>query len=66
MNRQRAREIAQEECKARGWDWIEPIHVHWRLLSYVVVTRADAKGGNARIRVRKRDGAVVSAGFASY
>jgi hypothetical protein len=61
VNRQKALLIARSECERRGWQWQEPAHVQWGLFNYVVWTNSRSCGGNACIKVRKRDGMVVSA-----
>jgi hypothetical protein len=57
-------EIARAECLRRNWPWKEPIHVNWGFVSFTIRTNVDRRGGNACFRIRKRDGAIVSAGFA--
>ncbi len=60
MNKKDAIEIAKKECDRQGWLWREPVHVQWGIFCYKVLTHANARGGNAVIRIRKRDGTVVS------
>ena len=64
VSRAEAIQIARAECALRGWPWLAPIEVHWGLFSLTVITNAKSRGCNARIRVRRRDGAVVSADLA--
>ena len=66
VSRAEAIQIARAECALRGWPWLAPIEVHWGLFSLTVITNAESRGCNARIRVRRRDGAVVSADLALY
>jgi hypothetical protein len=62
VDKSRARRIAIAECERRGWRWGEPVNVKWKLFSYVVWTDAGRRGGNCVVVVRKKDGAVMSAG----
>jgi hypothetical protein len=57
--------IARSECEKRGWPWEEPVVVYWGPFNYLVRTNTQRKGGNAGIRIRRRDGVVTSAGFAN-
>jgi len=54
-----AREIARQECERNGWPWIEPVSVNWGLFAYTVWGRG-RKGGNLYVRIRKKDGAILS------
>ena len=64
-SKQQAREIAAALCAAREWPFTEPVHVKWRLFTYEVWTNAITRGGNVFVRIRKRDGQVMSAGILS-
>jgi hypothetical protein len=64
VSRVEAIQIARAECALRGWPWLAPIEVHWGLFTITVITNAKSRGSNVRIRVRRRDGAVVSADLA--
>lgn len=60
VTKERALEIAREECARRGWPWNEQTTVRWSLLSFTV-WGGGRKGGNLCVRIRKRDGEVLSA-----
>lgn len=60
ISKSRAKEIAREECERRGIPWREPISVKWGFLAYTI-WGGGRKGGNLMVRVRKCDGAVISA-----
>ena len=62
MNKEQARAIARTECDRRGWHWQEPVNVHWGLFTFVVWTNALSRGGNVCMKIRRRNGEVVSAG----
>ena len=64
VTRDEARAIARAECEDRQWPWQEPVHEAGRLFTYRFMTNAQQLGGNVTIRVRARDGKVLSAGFA--
>lgn len=66
MTREEAKTIAREECARRGWPWMEPISVHWGFFSYRVWTNSNCRGANASIRIRKKDGKILSAGIVAY
>lgn len=66
VSKREAEEIARKECESHGWPWEEPIYVSWGIFSYTVTTNARARGGNCRVQIRKRDGAIISSGFAPY
>jgi hypothetical protein len=57
-----ALEIAQAECHAEGWPWLQPqvesCELHW-----VVNTQPDAEGRSARIIVNKFTGEIVCKSF---
>lgn len=60
-SREQAREIAQAECARRGLPWEEPVLVQWRFFTYRI-WGSGRKGGNLYMQIRKRDGAILSAG----
>ncbi len=60
--KEEARKIAQEECRRNSWPWTEPISVSWGLFTYTV-WGGGRKGGNLCVRIRKRDGAILSSGM---
>ena len=62
ISKAEAREIAKEVCKEKGFPWVEPVYVKWGLFSYFV-WGGGRKGGNLTMRIRKKDGAVLSAGM---
>ena len=64
ITKDEAIQIAQVECKRRGWPWHGPILVHWGIFSFTVRTNTQRRGGNASLRIRKHDGVVVGAAFA--
>ena len=51
--------IAREECSRRGWPWSEQTYAEEGLLAYTV-TVAKPKGGRLVVRIRLRDGAILS------
>ncbi len=60
ISRERAVELAREECARREVPWREPVDVLNRLLSYTVISGVQhAKGGDAWISVSKRDGRIL-------
>lgn len=59
VTKDEAREIARRECERNGWPWVEPVSVRWGLLAYTV-WGGGRKGGNLCVRIRKKDGAVLS------
>jgi hypothetical protein len=36
IDKEQARQIAQEECARRGWPWREPIYIRWGWFNYHV------------------------------
>jgi hypothetical protein len=56
--------IARQECARREWPWAEPVLVHWGIFNFTIRTNTNCRGGNACFRVRKKDGAIVSADLA--
>jgi len=60
ITKETALKIAREECARRGWPWQEQTWVKWGLFSYTIWGGA-RKGGNLIMRIRKKDGAVMSA-----
>ena len=58
-----ARQIAIRVCAEYNFPFVEPIAVLPGLFSWTIVTNASNTGINARIRVSKRTGSVVSASF---
>src|SRR6266478_2633995 len=60
MTKETALQIAREECARRGWVWNEQTSVKWGFFSYTV-WGGGQKGGNLCMRIRKKDGAVISA-----
>ncbi len=64
ITKSQALEIARQECARRGWPWNDHTTVKWGLFSYFV-WGGGRKGGNLWIKVRKRDGSVMSATMSS-
>jgi hypothetical protein len=64
ITKQQAEELAMAECARLNWPWLGPIQVHWGLFSYLVRTNTNNRGGNAYVRISKKDGRVLSSGFA--
>lgn len=60
VTKEKALEIAREECTRRGWPWNEQTSVKWSFFSYTV-WGGGRKGGNLYIKIRKRDGQIISA-----
>lgn len=60
-SKEEARRLAQEECVRNGWPWTEPISVRWGIFAYTV-WGGGRKGGNLCVRIRKRDGVILSSG----
>ena len=60
MKKTDALDIARTECEKRNVPWREPVLVHWGLFHYTVWTDARNRGGNVCVKIRKRDGAIVS------
>jgi hypothetical protein len=60
VTKERALEIAREECIRRGWFWNERTSVKWGFFCYTV-WGGGCKGGNLLVKIRKRDGAVIGA-----
>jgi hypothetical protein len=59
--KEQALQLAIAAAKERKWPWKEPVSVRWGLLTYTVWTNARSRGGNVCLKIRKRDGAVISA-----
>jgi len=57
-----ALKIAREECDKHGWPWREPVKVK-RGLRVFTVWGGGRKGGNLCVKIRKKDGYVVSCGM---
>jgi len=62
ITKERAREIAQKECQKQGWPWLEPVYIRWGLFHYTV-WGGGRKGGNLHIKIKKKDGTIVSSGM---
>jgi len=60
MTRSDALDIAKVECRKRAILWKEPCIAQWGIFSYTVRTNSDCRGSNVVIRIRKRDGAILS------
>jgi hypothetical protein len=65
QSKEQALQLAIAAARERNWPWNEPVCVRWGFLSYTVVTNARSRGGNVRLKIRKRDGAVVSASLST-
>jgi len=63
ISRQTALSIARRKCDEEGWPWQEPVLVREGIFTTSIWTNCEMKGGNVGIRVRARDGSIVSAGF---
>lgn len=61
-NKEEARSIARAECERKCWPWVEPVYVRWGLFTYSI-WGGGRKGGNLHMRIRKRDGAILSSGI---
>lgn len=61
ITKDEARRIAQKECEKRELSWGEPVVVHWGWTTYTVWAYADRRGGNTIVKIRKKDGEVMSA-----
>ena len=66
IDKQKAKDIAIQECLARGWVLSEPIKVYRRLFHYQVWGNADRIGANTIVCVRRRDGKVTKASVAPF
>lgn len=64
-SKEQALEVAIAATRERNWPWKEPFSVRWGFLSYTVLTNARSRGGNVRLKIRKCDGAVVSASLST-
>ncbi len=62
ITKEQALEIARKECKQRGWPWNEHTTIAWGFICYTV-WGGGRKGGNLMMKIRKRDGEIVSAGM---
>jgi hypothetical protein len=60
VTKEQALEIARQECVRRGWPWNEQTSVKWALFVFTV-WGGGRKGGNLCMKIRKRDGEVLSA-----
>jgi hypothetical protein len=56
-----ALEIAREECRKRGWPWVDPVVVTEELRSWRIWTNAEHLGGNVIIRINSLNGSVEHA-----
>jgi hypothetical protein len=59
ITKARALDIARKECELKGWPWNEKTTVKWGLFTYLV-WGGGRKGGNLVMRIRKKDGAILS------
>jgi hypothetical protein len=62
ITREKARQIAKDECLKREWPWLEPVHVRWGWFSWHV-WGGGRRGCNLFMRIRKRDGRILQAGM---
>jgi hypothetical protein len=60
IKREEAIKIAKKVCEEKKWPWKEPINVTKGLWNYKIWTNCNMIGGNAIIRIRIKDGKVVS------
>ena len=60
VTKEQVLEIARQECTRRGWPWNEQTSVRWGLFAFTV-WGGGRKGGNLCMKIRKRDGEVLSA-----
>ena len=58
ISRERALQIAEEVCLARGYGWILPVRLNERLDSYELRTNLDKIGGNALVVIDNQTGEV--------
>ena len=59
ISKKQALAIAEAECRQRGWPWNPNTSVRWGLFHYTV-WGGGRKGANLHLRIRKRDGKVLS------
>jgi hypothetical protein len=59
ITRQDALVIARIEVQRRGFQWTEPILIHWGWRSYFIRTNTNWIGGNICVTIRRRDGCVI-------
>jgi hypothetical protein len=60
VTKEQALEIARQECGRRGWPWNEQTSVRWGLFA-LTGWGGGRKGGNLWMKIRKRDGEILSA-----
>jgi hypothetical protein len=71
LNQEQAVNIARAAVSEHGWPWLGRVTAQrnrrWLLFGarrWYVLTNADCKGCNARIRIDDTTGAIISASFA--
>ena len=63
LSPEEARSIAIEICARRGWEFLEPVRIESGLWSWLITTHAGHLGCSARIKVSRRTGKVLCAGY---
>lgn len=65
LSKAEALEIARAECERRGLAFVEPVMVQRGPFRIKIVTNAGTTGGNVRMRLNARTGAVTRFWFVS-
>jgi hypothetical protein len=65
LSKEEALEIARAECERRGHAFAEPVFIRRGPFRTVILTNADVIGGNCRIRINSRTGAITYFWFVS-
>jgi hypothetical protein len=63
ISRSEAIKIAREECARRGWIWIDPAEASLGMRAWTIRTNSRGLGAKAIIKVHKRTGQVLRAGY---
>lgn len=65
ISEEEALELAHAYCLEKNWPWYGKIDIRSEGSKWSIMTNSENLGGNVNIRISKRTGEILSAGFAS-
>ena len=55
--------IAQDECRKRGWPWLQPIEARARRGKWIIHTNYESRGANVRLIIDQDTGEISEAAY---
>ncbi len=55
--------IAQNECRKRGWTWLQPVKVRSQRGKWIILTNYESRGVNARLVIDQDTGEISEATY---